>query len=61
MKNSNVKTGVRVLTVKEALKLAKKKGVSLFRASNRSPLGAYYLNKYANPNHELKFYIKVAA
>lgn len=56
-----MKTGVKKMTVKEALKVAKKKGVKLFRASNRSPLGPFYLKKYSNPNHELKFYIKVAA
>lgn len=48
------------LTVAAALAKAKK-GASLYRASNGSPLGAYYLSKYNNKEKEIEFIVKDAA
>lgn len=47
------------LTVAAALAKAKK-GASLYRASNGSPLGTYYLSKYNNKEKEIEFIVKDA-
>lgn len=48
------------LTIAAALAKAKK-GASLYRASNGSPLGAYYLSEYKNKEKEIEFIVKDAA
>jgi hypothetical protein len=45
------------ISVAKALTLAKK-GASIYRASNGSPFGAYYLSKVANKDREMELIVK---
>lgn len=56
-KKSGMPEGKKMtLTVAKALALAKG-GASLYRASNGSPLGAYYLGEYKNKEKEIEFIV----